>query len=61
MAKGAWTGTLKDDQDLSSLTVKPGQTIMLMGTADVVVAPAVPVRGVVEQKLFYLYDEYLFL
>ena len=50
MAKGAWVGTLKDEQSLVSLKIKPGQTVMLMGTADVVVAPAIPVLGVV---IFY--------
>lgn len=44
MAKGGWMGTLKDEQDLSGLQIKPGQLIMLMGTADVMKAPAAPVR-----------------
>jgi ubiquitin carboxyl-terminal hydrolase 14 len=39
MAKGAWTGTLKDDADLSQLNIKDGQQVMLMGTAEVVEAP----------------------
>jgi hypothetical protein len=44
MAKGVWTGTLKDEHDLSTLSVKAGTKIMLMGTADeVAVAPAVAV------------------
>jgi hypothetical protein len=33
MAKGAWSGTLKDDKDLSTVTLKEGQTVTLMGTA----------------------------
>lgn len=39
MAKGAWVATLRDDADLSSLTIKEGQAVMLMGTAEV--APSV--------------------
>ncbi len=35
MGKGAWIGTLKNDKDLSTLTIKPGQLITLMGSADV--------------------------
>jgi ubiquitin carboxyl-terminal hydrolase 14 len=35
MGKGVWIGTLKDDNDLSNLKVKPGQLITLMGSADV--------------------------
>ena len=35
MAKGAWVATLKDDADLSSLSIKDGQAVMLMGTAEV--------------------------
>lgn len=46
MAKGAWTGILKNEQNLELLKVKPGQTIMLMGTADVVQAPDIPVAFV---------------
>jgi hypothetical protein len=34
MAKGAWTGTLKDDADLTTLKIKENQVITLMGTAD---------------------------
>jgi hypothetical protein len=44
MAKGAWIGVLKDDADLGALPIKPGLAIMLMGSADVVAAPAAPVR-----------------
>jgi ubiquitin carboxyl-terminal hydrolase 14 len=39
MAKGCWTGTLKDDADLSSYKISENQIIMLMGTADVIVKP----------------------
>lgn len=35
MGKGLWIGTLKDDKDLSTLKVKPGQLLTLMGSADV--------------------------
>ncbi len=43
MAKGAWTGILKDDSDFSQMNIKDGQQIMLMGTAEVVAAPPVEV------------------
>jgi ubiquitin carboxyl-terminal hydrolase 14 len=39
MAKGGWIGTLKDDADMTKTKLKEGHNIMLMGTADVVVAP----------------------
>ena len=39
MAKGAWKGMLKDDADFSTMTFKPNQQLMLMGAADVTVAP----------------------
>jgi len=39
MSKGAWTGTLKDDAVLSTMTIKEGQVITMMGTADVIAAP----------------------
>ena len=39
MAKGAWIGVLKDDQDLSKCKLKEGLQIMLMGTAEVVEQP----------------------
>lgn len=45
MAKGAWTGILKDDADMTTMKIKEGQQIMLMGTAEVVAAPAVEVFG----------------
>lgn len=35
MGKGLWIGTLKDDKDLSTLALKAGQIITLMGSADV--------------------------
>lgn len=44
MAKGAWTGILKDDADMTTMKIKDGQQIMLMGTAEVVAAPAVEVH-----------------
>mmetsp|Transcript_5254 Transcript_5254/g.7263 ORF Transcript_5254/g.7263 Transcript_5254/m.7263 type:complete len:526 (-) Transcript_5254:361-1938(-) len=40
MARGAWPGVLKDDTDLSKCKIKEGQQIMLMGSAEVVQAPA---------------------
>ena len=43
MAKGAWTGTLKDDADMSTMKFKEGHAVMLMGTAEVVAAPQVEV------------------
>jgi ubiquitin carboxyl-terminal hydrolase 14 len=43
MAKGAWVGTLKDDADLSKLKITPNLQILLMGSADVMAAPAQPV------------------
>jgi hypothetical protein len=40
MAKGAWKGMLKDDADFSTMTFKAAKTtVMLMGAADVTVAP----------------------
>lgn len=44
MAKGAWTGTLKDDADLSATGLKDGQQVMLMGSAEVVSAPKEAVK-----------------
>ena len=43
MGKGLWTGILKDDADLSSMKVNAGHVITLMGTADVMKAPAATV------------------
>jgi len=40
MGKGLWKLALKDDEDLSKLTVKDGTVVMLVGTADVVKEPA---------------------
>lgn len=40
MGKGLWKLTLKDDEDLSKLTIKEGSSIMLIGTAEVVKEPA---------------------
>jgi ubiquitin carboxyl-terminal hydrolase 14 len=44
MAKGAWTGTLKDDADLAATGLKDGQQVMLMGSAEVVAAPKEAVK-----------------
>lgn len=44
MAKGAWTGTLKDDADLTTTGLKDGHQVMLMGSADVVAAPKEAVK-----------------
>lgn len=38
MAKGAWPGILKDDQDLTKCSISEGLSVTLMGTADVVVS-----------------------
>ncbi|CAM9673788.1 unnamed protein product [Heterosigma akashiwo] len=40
MARGAWVGTLKNDADFSKCKLKEGMQIMLMGSAEVVQAPA---------------------
>lgn len=39
LAKGAWTGTLKDEVDFSSLNIAEGQNVMLLGTADSITRP----------------------
>lgn len=44
MAKGGWIGTLKDDADMTKTKLKEGHNIMLMGTAEVVAAPAEKVK-----------------
>jgi hypothetical protein len=44
MGKGAWTGILKDETDVSTIKLKAGQVITLMGTADAVVQ--VPIQKV---------------
>lgn len=46
MAKGCWSGTLKDDVDFGAISFKPGQQIVLMGTADVVIAPQETIKFV---------------
>mmetsp|Transcript_19975 Transcript_19975/g.33451 ORF Transcript_19975/g.33451 Transcript_19975/m.33451 type:complete len:368 (-) Transcript_19975:1437-2540(-) len=46
MAKGAWTGVLKEDTDLSSARIKEGQQVLLMGSAEVVAAPKEAVKFV---------------
>jgi ubiquitin carboxyl-terminal hydrolase 14 len=43
MAKGAWIGTLKDDANFEAMNLKENQQILLMGTADVIAAPAAQV------------------
>ena len=43
MGKGLWLGILKDDADISAMTFGPAQVITLMGTAEVVKAPAASV------------------
>jgi ubiquitin carboxyl-terminal hydrolase 14 len=43
MCKGGWTGTLKDDADLTKLNIKDGALILLMGTAESVVVPEIKV------------------
>jgi hypothetical protein len=49
MAKGAWTGILKDDADMTTMNIKEGQQIMLMGTAEVVATPVVEVHNQLSQ------------
>ena len=39
MAKGAWTGTLKNEIDLTKCNIKEGHIITLMGNADIVEKP----------------------
>ena len=39
MGKGLWSATLKDDADFSKMKINAGQQILLMGTAEIVVAP----------------------
>lgn len=46
MAKGAWTGTLKDDTDLATTGLKEGHQVMLMGSAEVVAAPKEQIKFV---------------
>lgn len=46
MAKGAWTGILKDEEDLCRLTIKEGQQVLLMGTAEVVAVPKATIKFV---------------
>jgi ubiquitin carboxyl-terminal hydrolase 14 len=46
MAKGAWTGILKDDVDLSTVKLNDGVVVTLMGTADVIVAKPIEVKFV---------------
>ena len=43
MAKGGWTGTLKDDQDLTAIKATEGMQVMLMGSAETVAAVTTPV------------------
>ncbi|CAM9587800.1 unnamed protein product, partial [Discosporangium mesarthrocarpum] len=50
MAKGAWKGILKDDTDLSTCIIKEGQQVMLMGSAEVVVAPKQAVQFIEDMK-----------
>ena len=40
MAKGAWSGILKDDANEAILKLSEGQQVMLMGTAEIIVAPS---------------------
>ena len=47
MAKGLWKGMLKDDVNFSSIDVKQGAQIMLMGSAETVKVPDAKPVGVV--------------
>ena len=53
MGKGLWVGTLKNDKDLSSLKVKPGQLITLMGSADVLKEVPKDVRGLLPSLISF--------
>jgi hypothetical protein len=50
MAKGGWKGILKDEEDLSKLTLAEGQKITLMGSAEVVVKPKEAVVFIEDMK-----------
>jgi ubiquitin carboxyl-terminal hydrolase 14 len=39
MSKGGWKGTLKDDANFADCKIKDGMLVMLMGNAEVLVAP----------------------
>ena len=51
MAKGAWAGVLKDDADLKAFSIKNGQQVMLMGTAEVVVAPKESIQFIEDMSI----------
>lgn len=51
MAKGAWTGTLKDETDLSTTQLREGHQVMLMGSAEVVAAPKESIKFVEDMTL----------
>ena len=51
MAKGAWTGTLKDEADLSSTKLNEGHVVMLMGSVEVVAAPKENVKFVEDMSV----------
>lgn len=51
MAKGAWTGTLKDETDLTTTQLKEGHLVMLMGSAEVVAAPKEAIKFVEDMTL----------
>ena len=46
MAKGAWSGVLKDDADMSMMPIPDGMQILLMGTADSIATPSVKIEFV---------------
>eukprot|EP00752_Nemacystus_decipiens_P016309 g14585.t1 len=50
MARGAWKGILKDDVDLSGCTIKDGQQVTLMGSAEVLAAPTEKVQFMEDMK-----------
>ncbi|CAM9848506.1 unnamed protein product [Scytosiphon promiscuus] len=50
MARGAWKGILKDDVDLSGCTIKDGQQVTLMGSAEVLTAPTEKVQFMEDMK-----------
>ena len=43
MAKGAWSGTLKDDLDFKAITLTPNQQVLLMGNADTISQLSTPI------------------
>jgi ubiquitin carboxyl-terminal hydrolase 14 len=51
MAKGAWSGVLKDDADMILMPICEGQQIMLMGTADAIAEPITKVAFIEDMSI----------